>query len=152
MGFRLGAPPSPEPGYSTVTRRPSRVCHHNSLKHNPYTLLGLAGGRGLPCPLSKPLQGTRQFSTVTQVNRGSTFTLRRSTLDFCLGGLRSAKGIRFQKRPLGFHAFQAYGPLEADRGLFIKAAPVSFKPKEAPFPEAGYSSYPETRLTTALSA
>jgi len=31
-------------------------------------------------------------STVTEVNRGSTFALRRSTLDFCLGG-RYAKGI-----------------------------------------------------------
>ena len=30
-----------------------------------------------------------QFPTLTQVNRGSTFALRRSTLDFCLGGQRS---------------------------------------------------------------
>jgi len=32
----------------------------------------------------KPLQ----VSTVTQVNRGSTFALRRSTLDVCLSGQR----------------------------------------------------------------
>ena len=30
-----------------------------------------------------------KFSTVTSVSRGSTFALRRSTLDFCLGGQRS---------------------------------------------------------------
>ena len=30
-----------------------------------------------------------EFSTVTEVKRGSTFALRRSTLDFCLGGQRS---------------------------------------------------------------
>ena len=35
-----------------------------------------------------------QVCTNTQVNRGSTFALRRSILDFCLGGQRSAKGIR----------------------------------------------------------
>jgi len=36
----------------------------------------------------------RPVSTVTQVHRGSTFALRRSTLDFCLAGQRSlAKGI-----------------------------------------------------------
>ena len=34
----------------------------------------------------------RRISTVAEVNRGSTFALRRSTLDFCLGGQRSCKG------------------------------------------------------------
>ena len=34
--------------------------------------------------------GTQLFSTVFYVNRGATFILRRSTLDFCLGG--QAKG------------------------------------------------------------
>ena len=32
-------------------------------------------------------------SAVTYVNRGSTFALRRSTLDFCLGGQRSLKEL-----------------------------------------------------------
>ena len=31
------------------------------------------------------------YSTVTWVNRGSTFALRRSNLDFCLGGLRPSR-------------------------------------------------------------
>ena len=33
-------------------------------------------------------QGTLAISTVTYVDRASTFALRRSTLDFCLGGQR----------------------------------------------------------------
>ena len=40
-------------------------------------------GVKLPSPCAK--------STVTQVNRGPTFALRRSTLDFCLGGQRCSK-------------------------------------------------------------
>ena len=35
----------------------------------------------------------RQISTVTQVNRDSTFALRRSNLDVCLGGQRFCEGI-----------------------------------------------------------
>ena len=31
------------------------------------------------------------YPTVTQVQRGSTFALRCSTLDFCLGGRRSLR-------------------------------------------------------------
>jgi len=34
----------------------------------------------------------QRLSTVTEVNRGSIFALRRSTLDFCLGGQRRSKG------------------------------------------------------------
>ena len=37
-----------------------------------------------------------RVSTVTQVDRGSTFALRRSTLDFCLGGQRSCQGVVVQ--------------------------------------------------------
>jgi len=33
-------------------------------------------------------RGNLSQPTVTQVNRGSTFVLGRSTLDFCLGGQR----------------------------------------------------------------
>ena len=36
----------------------------------------------------------RESSTVTQVDRGSTFPFRRSALDFCLGGQRSARSMR----------------------------------------------------------
>jgi len=36
--------------------------------------------------------------TVTQVNRGSTFALRRSTLDFCLGGQRSKDLLRHPRQ------------------------------------------------------
>jgi len=36
-----------------------------------------------------PMARWSGFSTVTEVNRGSTFSLRRSTLDFCPGGQRS---------------------------------------------------------------
>ena len=39
----------------------------------------------LACPLAL-------MSTVTQVNRGSIFALRRSTLDCCLNGQRSSTG------------------------------------------------------------
>ena len=36
-------------------------------------------------------------STVSQVNRGSTLALRRSTLDFCLGGQRSLTAVEQQR-------------------------------------------------------
>jgi len=39
-----------------------------------------------------------QVSTVTQANRGSTFALRRSTLDFCLGRQRSWTAAQLAKR------------------------------------------------------
>ena len=40
-------------------------------------------GLGLALP-------SRKFSPLTQVKNGSTFTLRRSTLDVCLGGQRES--------------------------------------------------------------
>ena len=61
--------------------------------------------------LSGPLSGTRdkretyfrrKQSTVTQVNRGSNAALRRSTLDFCLGGQQreSSNTVSSQKKHL----------------------------------------------------
>ena len=40
----------------------------------------------------------RQVRTVTQVNRGSIFALKRSTLDLCLGGQRSLRAAQPAKR------------------------------------------------------
>ena len=38
-----------------------------------------------------------EISTLTQVNRGPTFALRRSTLDLCLGGQRSVRAMQRAK-------------------------------------------------------
>ena len=45
-----------------------------------------------------------EFSTITELDRGSTFALRRCTLYFCLGGQRSSKG-NLPTQNLGFSWF-----------------------------------------------
>ena len=59
----------------------------------------------LPPPARRGFRGSGICSRISgiplllKVNRGSTFSLRRSTLDFCLGGQRSLRAARTASGP-----------------------------------------------------
>ena len=59
---------------------------------DPETACSSVFGGGAYIPGHYNIYTSTHFSTVTQVNRSSTFVLGRSTLDFCLGGQRFSKG------------------------------------------------------------
>jgi len=69
------------------------------------------------------------LSTVIQVNRGSTFALRRSPLDCCLGGQRSCSAAQRSKRTevsptraIKIYALTQPGPGARNAGEDIKEA------------------------------
>ena len=72
----------------------------------------------------------RSVSTVTQVKRGSTFALRRSTLNVCLGGQRSCKGNRGHWT--GFRFFSGFRVLAT-----IEREPLNLKSGTRDYPQPG---------------
>ena len=65
------------------------MTRNSSTIQNKEYILTESGEEGVDGPGEVSSAHCCQVSTVTSVKRGFTFALRRSTLDFCLGGQRS---------------------------------------------------------------